>query len=204
MKKQAIKLPQFANAQAGYILFIIVFLLFATGGSIVASAIENEDGRTLLKTIGGYITDVENQTQSINVFNSIINNSKYFLIMLLFGMTVLGVAAIPICIAIKSFAFSFTVSVFVKLYGAKGALLAFACVGVQNLLLIPCLLIVSTEFLLISYGIINKKAAIKKTPEYTKQLTIKLTICVVLIIMSVVCEIFLAPKLIEWIAPMLQ
>ncbi len=128
-------------------LYIIVTLSFTIGictGAFTVNTLNLEQSKELATYLQEFINILGVQSiNNVELFNlSIFNNMKTVILLWVLGITVIGIPFILIIIGIKGFVTGFTVAVIIQNLNFKGLLFAFLGIFPQNLIIIPCYIII--------------------------------------------------------------
>ncbi|MDP4109234.1 MAG: stage II sporulation protein M [Bacillota bacterium] len=204
MKKKFYGFRKWEQPYGGTIVFVMsaFFLFGAILGSFISTAVLKEGGGMLYEKLTGYLLRYAGEYLRPTFFSSFISNFRLPLLIFIFSLTGYGVFLIPVSLMLRGLMLSAVVTGFIRLYGINGAFLSLAAFGIQNVLAIPALIILSTQaysFAGVHYDKIRSvgRRALEALPaeEYLK-------LCGVLSVVLFFCvftELFISPVLITYI-----
>jgi stage II sporulation protein M len=136
-------------------------------------------------------------------FQAIKNNFQTVFFIWILSITVIGVPVTLFIISFRGFIIGFTIAFFVEGFGVKGLLLTLITILPQNLILIPCLIVLSTISLKYSLGVLRKNIGYKNMnfPNYSiVNYTITLGVIFLVMSISAIYEAFLSTTLIKLVS----
>lgn len=145
-------------------IYFVITLFFAIGlaiGAFTVKALDYSQKQDLVIYLNRFFQILDNEkVESATIFFQALKNNflTIFLIWLL-SITVIGVLITLLIIAFRGFIVGFTVSFLIQGLGWKGLVFALIAVLPQNLLYIPCLLIISGLSLIFSMQVFRKKSS---------------------------------------------
>ena len=183
-----------------FVFFVIVLGIIS--GTIFLLAINSSDKELVTNQIVNFINNVnENNINNFNAFkNSLIENTIFILIIWILGMSVIGIIFNIFIMYLKGFLVGFTLSSFFLIYQYKGLLLGgiylipTMIINVIVILIVGVYSIILTTYL---WKIIFMKDRGNNIKNFLKKYFIILVICLVLVIISSLCEGYLVPALIK-------
>jgi len=183
-----------------FVFFVIVLGIIS--GTIFLLAINSSDKELVTNQIVNFINNVnENNINNFNAFkNSLIENTIFILIIWILGMSVIGIIFNIFIMYLKGFVVGFTLSSFFLIYQYKGLLLGgiylipTMIINVIVILIVGVYSIILTTYL---WKIIFMKDRGNNIKNFLKKYFIILVICLVLVIISSLCEGYLVPALIK-------
>ncbi|GHV06944.1 hypothetical protein FACS1894217_06680 [Clostridia bacterium] len=111
------------------------------------------------------------------------------ILIFLAGLSIIGVVAVPLMMAIKAFSVAYSVSATLCVFGVSGALVAFLTIGIANLIYIPALLIVSSVSVKSSIALKNGNTSPKLIPAYC----VPFAICLPVFLVVAAAQTWLRP-----------
>lgn len=109
-------------------------------GCVFASYLEADANAQLLTYLDQYLSLVqENHAELPSLFSVFWEVFRWPLMAGILGLTLLGVVAVPLTFLIRGFLLSYTISVFVQLYGKSGLSFAAAIFGISAILSVTAL-----------------------------------------------------------------
>ena len=198
------KISLFSDESARLLALLIMALVFfagAVGGCL--TAVYAIPGDTVLAHMNAYLAQITEairidwRTAAVDVF-------LYPGMVFLLGYTRPGVVCIPVVVAAKGFFFSFSVAVFVRMYGTSGILLALGSLGVPNLVTLPCL------FFLAAFGFDSARHLLTASGGAGKQpggllgmhYFTRFAICAAFLLPAAAYGALLSGRVVRFIAPM--
>ena len=172
------------SASMSFLIIFSVILISVLAGVLSAGGMHNETRDSIASIVNTYTMTGKVPQQGF--LKDLTDYAVYPAVIFGFGLSALGIAVIPVLTAVKGFTFAFTTSVCIGLYGARGILLALAVTGMRNIVLLPCIMILSTDGVVTSlalfgsvYGIGSKILPVR--PDYKGYTKKFILICAVLI-----------------------
>jgi stage II sporulation protein M len=144
-------------------IYIMLFLLFVVGftiGSINAAFVDEEVKIQSQNYILEFVESLKTQEIDNNILlrESISANTKPIIYIMLFGLVIIGVPFIFICMGIYSYSLGFTVTSILSTLGInKGVPFIFTVMIPQEIILIPTIMIVAVNAILFSKVILNSR-----------------------------------------------
>ena len=211
MKKYMDKLK--SNIRINKNLFVFLVVIVAVGiasGSIFVTVLNNEDKVMVSDYLNNFLNNLN--SNNLNYSGTLINTLIFtlggtFLIWLL-GISVIGFILILLFLFIKAFALGFSIgSIIINFnFNFKGILIALAYIVPHHIINMMIFLLISSYALILSYRLINsftKKKAFEFKEIFNKYLFI-LVFSLIILLISVLYEVYGAPKLINLIVSILN
>lgn len=195
------RIPRLRGGSHWKVLVLCVF--FTLGvllGRIVHSAVAVSDNgqlREYLLAIANLTAQPEDMTGA--VLSVLITYFRYPLMIFLCGLMAAGVVLIPIFCAVQGFFLSFAVHSFASALGRSGVMLAAAAFGVRCFFILPCTLFLATYALSGSVQLLQIRAdghKKERNGQFSTSL-MRLAACALILLIGVVVELSLVPKLLE-------
>lgn len=128
----------------GLLLCGALFLCGCIAGTLSSGFIADPDG--LGPTLTDYLMLAEpGAARGSGFLSAFLDASKYHLLSICFGFSLLGVFFLPAMSAVRGFFFCFSASTLVRFYGGSGVLLALVLFGLTALVSIPCYFALSCQ-----------------------------------------------------------
>ena len=183
-----------------FVFFVIVLGIIS--GTIFLLAINQSDKELVVNQIINFITNVnDNNINNFNAFkNSLIENTIFILIIWILGMSVIGVIFNVFIMYLKGFVLGFTLSSFFLVYKYKGLLLGGIYLVPSMIINIVVTLIIGVYSIILTtylWKIIFMKDKGNNIKCFLKKYVFIFVICLVLTIISSLCEGYLVPALIK-------
>lgn len=154
-------------------LYIIIILSLTVGistGAFTVNALSDSQTDELFTYIQDffYILNAQdiNNTELFKL--SVFNNIKTLLILWFLGITIIGIPFILLIIGIKGFVIGFTVGFLIKSLNFKGIVFTFLGILPQNLIIIPCYIVLGITCINFSLSMIRNKVKTKYRKENIK------------------------------------
>lgn len=205
LKKHRLKNKENTSSDMFSIGIIVLFMMLLCGviaGCITASYISPESGSSLSKYMSDYISNAGSIVDyKTGVLHEVLALVKYPIIVFCLGYTVFGALGIPAAVGIKGFLLSFSVASVFRLYGYKGLAMALAIYGVQSMISLPCLVVISAVALESSLRLLRlvKNTGMKSGVSIAhKRSFIVFAVCVLIMAATAVVEAFCTPVFVGW------
>ena len=209
MKKYMDKLK--SNIRINKNLFVFLVVIIAVGiaaGSIFVTVLNNEDKVMVSDYLNNFLNNLN--SNNLNYSGTLVNTLIFtlggaFLIWLL-GISVIGFILILLFLFIKAFALGFSIGSIIINFNFKGILIALAYIVPHHIINMMIFLLISSYALILSYRLINsftKKKSFEFKGIFNKYLFV-LGFSLIILLISVLYEVYGAPKLINLIVSLLN
>ena len=209
MKKYMDKLK--SNIRINKNLFVFLVVIIAVGiaaGSIFVTVLNNEDKVMVSDYLNNFLNNLN--SNNLNYSGTLVNTLIFtlggaFLIWLL-GISVIGFILILLFLFIKAFALGFSIGSIIINFNFKGILIALAYIVPHHIINMMIFLLISSYALILSYRLINsftKKKSFEFKGILNKYLFV-LGFSLIILLISVLYEVYGAPKLINLIVSLLN
>ncbi len=192
------------NISSSLAILTAIFLCGIVAGAVCASFIGGDAGATLGDYMTRYVTAFgEGQHPLTLLPKTVWSVFQYPLFAFLFGFTALGVVLIPGTVALRGFFLAFSVGSMVKLFGMSGLWLALAIFGMQTLIGVPCLMIISAQGFLAAQSFAKMMARGKRVmigSVFPRGYFVLFGACMLALALTVVLELTVVPKLVAFAA----
>lgn len=189
------------------ILFIVLFSVLVIGiviGSISVNLISDIQTRNILTFINGFLSSINNvNINSSAVFSvSLSNNLKVALILIISGLTVIGMPVIFVTLFFRGLSLGFTVGFFIREMGIKGVIFSLLAILPQNIIIIPAIISIGVTGIMFSKAILKNK---KHTNSYNYPYLLlnygilNFMFCISLLIASLI-EGYISPTFIKFMS----
>lgn len=187
----------FFEITPGMAIMVTCLLLGIAAGCVFAACAGNG---VMANLVGEDIRRLsENGTYQYSFVKTFLNLVKYPVFAFLLAFCAYGILCIPAIVFFKGFTLSLSVSSIIGAFGKKGILTALSVFGVQSMVLIPCLIIITT----LSFDCSKAFAFVIKTPRgYVSAkrpnflyFTLAFVICIVLLFLAALADTALTPTL---------
>lgn len=189
-------------------IYFTVTLFFAIGiaaGAFTVKTLNSADKQDMVIYLNRFfqVINSENVQRSSVLFQSIKNNFQTVFFIWILSITIIGVPGTLLITSFKGFIVGFAVSFLINGFGLKGFILTLIAVLPQNILYIPCLLIISAVSLNFSIQLFRKKVN-RKLSNYTGENIFSYTYTV-LLFFAVMCigsliEAYISPLILKSIS----
>ena len=209
MKKYMDKLK--SNIRINKNLFVFLVVIIAVGvaaGSIFVTLLNDTDKVMVSDYLNNFLNNLktDNLNYSGTLINTIIFTLGAALLIWLLGISVIGFLLILLFLFIKAFSLGFSIGSIIINFNFKGVLIAGAYIVPHHVINMMIYLLISSYALVLSYRLINsftKKQTFEFKNVFNRYLFVLLFSFVVLLI-SVLYEVYGAPKLISFIISVLN
>ena len=208
MKKQLDKLKIKIKYDKKLVAFMIVLVLIGIiTGTFFTLILNGNDKKLVIEYIESFVESISNNKLVFQdtLKNALISNMVYILSVWILGISIIGLPVIVLITFWKSFVIGFSISSFIITYGIKGCILSFIYVFPHFIINLLFFIILSTYAIRLSLKlvstILNKKSLDFKL-IINKYFNI-LLICTIIIILSVLYEVFIMPIIIKFIVSLL-
>ena len=209
MKKYMDKLK--SNIRINKNLFVFLVVIIAVGiaaGSVFVTVLNNEDKLMVSDYLNNFLNNLN--SNNLNYSGTLVNTLIFtlggaFLIWLL-GISVIGFILILLFLFIKAFALGFSIGSIIINFNFKGILIALAYIVPHHIINMMIFLLISSYALILSYRLINsftKKKSFEFKGILNKYLFV-LGFSLIILLISVLYEVYGAPKLINLIVSLLN
>ena len=209
MKKYMDKLK--SNIRINKNLFVFLVVIIAVGiaaGSVFVTVLNNEDKVMVSDYLNNFLNNLN--SNNLNYSGTLVNTLIFtlggaFLIWLL-GISVIGFILILLFLFIKAFALGFSIGSIIINFNFKGILIALAYIVPHHIINMMIFLLISSYALILSYRLINsftKKKSFEFKGIFNKYLFV-LGFSLIILLISVLYEVYGAPKLINFIVSLLN
>ena len=185
-----------------YFAMIIMLIIGIILGTIYINNINIEQKQEILTYISGFVEDTYNGIE-IDFNNllktSIINNLIIITCLWLSGMTVIGMPIIYIIVSIKGFCMGYTISsIIASLNTWMGIKFAISTMFLQNLIMIPCILILGISGIKLYKFIVKDKRRENIKFEIFKY-TIVAMIMMILSVFAAIIETYISSNMFRFV-----
>jgi stage II sporulation protein M len=188
-------------------VYFLVFVFFAIGvsaGAFMVKALDEGQKQSLINYLQGFFQMLTSKNVDGNaVFvQSLSNNFQTVLVILILGITVVGIPLTLLVVGGRGFIIGFTVGFLINSMGWKGLLFTLIAVILHNIIIIPCIIVISVMSISFSLMIIKNRMAKRWTTNYwQKVLSYILTIVIlfVITILGSLIEAYIIPVFIKLI-----
>lgn len=183
-----------------FVIFIVVLGIIS--GSLFLMVLNENDKSEVINEISTFMTNINtNNINNLNSFkNSLIEGMILIILSWILGMSIIGVIFNIFFIYMKSFTIGFSISSFILVYKYKGILSSLVYTVPSQLINILIILILGVYTLLFSkylFKMIFFKDKTVNLGKFFKKYVLVFGICILLCLISALCEAYLVPSLLK-------
>lgn len=183
-----------------FVIFIVVLGIIS--GSLFLMVLNENDKSEVINEISTFMTNINtNNINNLNSFkNSLIEGMILIILSWILGMSIIGVIFNIFFIYMKSFTIGFSISSFILVYKYKGILSSLVYTIPSQLINILIILILGVYTLLFSkylFKMIFLKDKTVNLGKFFKKYVLVFGICIILCLVSSLCEAYLLPSLLK-------
>ena len=183
-----------------FVIFIVILGIIS--GSLFLMVLNDNDKSEVINEISTFMTNINtNNINNLSSFkNSLIEGMILIILSWILGMSIIGVIFNIFFIYMKSFIIGFSISSFILVYKYKGILSSLIYVIPSQLINILIILILGVYTLLFSkylFKMIFLKDKTVNLGKFFKKYVLVFGICIILCVISALCEAYLLPSLLK-------
>lgn len=183
-----------------FVIFIVILGIIS--GSLFLMVLNDNDKSEVINEISTFMTNINtNNINNLNSFkNSLIEGMILIILSWILGMSIIGVIFNIFFIYMKSFIIGFSISSFILVYKYKGILSSLVYTVPSQLINILIILILGVYTLLFSkylFKMIFLKDKTVNLGKFFKKYVLVFGICIILCVISSLCEAYLLPSLLK-------
>lgn len=183
-----------------FVIFIVILGIIS--GSLFLMVLNENDKSEVINEISTFMANINtNNINNLNSFkNSLIEGMILIILSWILGMSIIGVIFNIFFIYMKSFIIGFSISSFILVYKYKGILSSLIYVIPSQLINILIILILGVYTLLFSkylFKMIFIKDKTVNLGKFFKKYVLVFGICIILCLVSSLCEAYLLPSLLK-------
>lgn len=183
-----------------FVIFIVILGIIS--GSLFLMVLNDNDKSEVINEISTFMTNINtNNINNLNSFkNSLIEGMILIILSWILGMSIIGVIFNIFFIYMKSFIIGFSISSFILVYKYKGILSSLVYTIPSQLINILIILILGVYTLLFSkylFKMIFLKDKTVNLGKFFKKYVLVFGICIILCVISALCEAYLLPSLLK-------
>ena len=183
-----------------FVIFIVILGIIS--GSLFLMVLNDNDKSEVINEISTFMTNINtNNINNLNSFkNSLIEGMILIILSWILGMSIIGVIFNIFFIYMKSFIIGFSISSFILVYKYKGILSSLVYTVPSQLINILIILILGVYTLLFSkylFKMIFLKDKTVNLGKFFKKYALVFGICIILCLVSALCEAYLLPSLLK-------
>ena len=181
-----------------YIIVMIILIVGIACGVIFINNINEEQKAEISKYISDFISSLKNNYE-INkaelLKNSLIENFKLTLGMWFIGSTVVGIPIVLGIVLYRGFCIGYTVSSAIAILGAqKGIIFALSSILLQNIIIIPVLLVLSVSGIKLYKSIMKDKRKENIKLEIIRHTVVSI-IGLIFLVLATIIEVYISSSL---------
>ena len=200
-----------SNIRINKNLFVFLVVIIAVGvaaGSIFVTLLSDSDKVMVSDYLNNFLNNLKTDNLNYNgtLINTIIFTLGAALLIWLLGISVIGFLLILLFLFIKAFSLGFSIGSIIINFNFKGVLIAGAYIVPHHIINMMIYLLISSYALVLSYRLINsftKKQTFEFKSVFNRYLFI-LGFSLIILLISVLYEVYGAPKLINLIISVLN
>ena len=208
MKKYMDKLK--SNIRINKNLFVFLVVIIAVGvasGSVFVTVLNDSDKIMVSDYLNNFLNNLNSNNLNYNgtLINTLIFTLGLAILIWLLGISVIGFILILLFLFIKAFALGFSIGSIIINFNFKGILIALAYIVPHHIINLMIYLLISSYALVLSYRLISsftKKKNFDFKGIFNRYLFI-LGFSLIILLFSVLYEVYLAPSLINMIVNIL-
>lgn len=183
-----------------FVIFIVILGIIS--GSLFLMVLNENDKSEVINEISTFMANINtNNINNLNSFkNSLIEGMILIILSWILGMSIIGVIFNIFFIYMKSFTIGFSISSFILVYKYKRILSSLIYVIPSQLINILIILILGVYTLLFSkylFKMIFIKDKTVNLGKFFKKYVLVFGICIILCVISSLCEAYLLPSLLK-------
>jgi len=183
-----------------FVIFIVILGIIS--GSLFLMVLNENDKSEVINEISTFMANINtNNINNLNSFkNSLIEGMILIILSWILGMSIIGVIFNIFFIYMKSFTIGFSISSFILVYKYKGILSSLVYTVPSQLINILIILILGVYTLLFSkylFKMIFLKDKTVNLGKFFKKYVLVFGICIILCLVSSLCEAYLLPSLLK-------
>ncbi|MDR3206922.1 MAG: stage II sporulation protein M [Oscillospiraceae bacterium] len=185
---------------AGPVILAAFFLCGAVAGCLTAARAAAPADDALYAGLRDYLSLLTRPETGRLLGHAFLGAFAYHLAVFFLGLTLFGVAFIPLTLAARGFFLSFAVTAFARVFGSSGLLLALGAFGGPTLLTLPCLLALGQAGLSSSWALLGAARGLSPKPAFTAAYVFRFVLFAAVLALAALFETFVAPPLVSWLA----
>lgn len=204
MKKYMDKLNGKIKINKNLFVFLLVIVIIGiTAGALFTAIISSSDKELVVNYLNTFFDNVANNKLEYanSLINALILTVGLAIAIWLLGVSVIGFVIVIIILFIKAFVLGFSVGSIIATFKLKGILMAIVYCFPHHIINILIFMLLSAFALIMSFRIINSITS-KKPIDFKHYMNRYLTILifsVVVLIITSVYEIYILPKVIDFV-----
>ena len=182
----------------------LVFLLGALVGCIFAALLEGQGIQELRQYLSDYLELMKKNEIEIALGTVFWGQSRYFLFVALFSVSVIGIVAIPMLMGVRGFLFAFSFGVCYRIFGMSGLCLALTLFGIPALFWYPGFLLFGMQGICGSMAMTRQGKGESSLSAFLGALFTKgIAGGLAFLLIAVMLEYGIVPVVLEWVLQMI-
>ena len=186
-----------------FIFLLVIVMVGLASGSIFVTILNSDDKAMVGEYLNSFLTNLNgnNLNYSGAFLNTLIFTIGMVILIWFLGISVIGFVLVLLFLFIKAFSLGFSIASIIVNFNFKGVLIALAYTIPHHVINMMIYILISSYALVLSYRLINsftKKQSFEFKSVFNRYLFI-LGFSVVVLLISVLYEVYGAPKLINLI-----
>ena len=191
-----------------FVFFVVIIAVGVAAGSIFVTVLNDADKVMVSDYLNNFLNNLKSNNLNYGgtLINTLIFTLGAALLIWLLGISVIGFILILLFLFIKAFSLGFSIGSIIINFNFKGILIAGAYVVPHHIINMMVYLLISSYALVLSYRLINsftKKKSFEFKSVFNRYLFVLLFSLVILLV-SVIYEVYGAPRLINFIVSILN
>ena len=179
----------------------LLFLVGGIAGCLFAGLGDRTGAQDLRNYLVDYLSLVREGNGSCTLWSAVLSELRSLVPVLLLGLAAVGVALIPLVLAVRGFLFSFSIGCFCRVFGAAGLVPGLVLFGLPALLWGPALFLAAFQGMTSSQALMRRvmgdsHGALPFSPRYW----LRVWLCVLLLLVGAGVEYAVVPVLLRAVA----
>ena len=194
---------KFRNIRINNVFLIMTIAFFLTGIILGVNSVAYTKGNT--SDLNSYFKELFTFVSSRDIsykevlLSSILSNLTIFMIIFILGNWALGSPFVFLIMLFKGYMIGYTFTVFIQMFSVKGLCVSLVGIVPQNLIYLPCFIVLATIASSYSYDKLkNKFQKINKTEFINEYVNASLSIAVPIVV-AIIFETFLLPNILKMV-----
>lgn len=189
----------------GLILCLIFFAGGIFGGTFSAAALEESGTAALYNSMSGYIGQIAESVYAPFGFWQVLwDTIRVHLLVIFLGFSLLGVLCLPIVAAVRGFSLSFSITAFIRAFGAGQWSLAAVLFGTRAIITIPVLFVLLVGSFSVSAqlgrALFFRGNAVTAGALYNRNFAKRVALSMAALFFAALLELYITPSLVAWLA----
>jgi len=142
-----------------YIFLSVILIIGIIIGSVTVNFISDVQAANIQSFINGFLANVNSTAVDYSsvFYLSMSNNMKTAALLILLGLSIIGIPFILGVIWFRGFVLGFTVAFLIEELGAKGIILSILSIFPQNLIILPCIISIGVTGMTFAITVIKNR-----------------------------------------------